>query len=368
MVVVLKGWNMRHILVLNIGSSSIKYDLFNGEKVVLWGYLERVKDYSKGIRQIISKIKKHDIAVDAVGHRVVHGGGHSKSVKLNKKKVKELDKISELAPLHDVPEVKGIKTCMKLFKVPHVAIFDTAFHQTMPEKAYTYALPGALAKKHKIRRYGFHGTSHNYVAHEAAQLMRKPLSKVKVITCHLGNGCSVCAIDSGKSVDTSMGFTPLEGLVMGTRSGDMDPAIVTYLQRKEKLNSAKVESLLNKKSGLLGLCGKTDMRDIHKSADKKSKLALDVFCYRLTKYIGAYAAAMNGVNAIVFTGGIGQHAWWVREKVLQNLTHLGVRFSNRLNKQNNVRISSAHSRVWVFVIPTDEELMMCREVRKLLKK
>ena len=361
---------MEHILILNIGSSSIKYDLFKGEETVLKGYLERVKDYEKGIRQIIRDINHKGLKVDAIGHRVVHGGGHSKSVLIDKKKVKELEKISELAPLHNIPEVKGIRTCMKLFKVPQVAVFDTAFHQTMPEKAYAYALPSAIAAKHKIRRYGFHGTSHNYVAHEAARLMCKKIDDAKIITCHLGNGCSIAAIKHGKSIDTSMGFTPLEGLVMGTRCGDMDPAIIPFLQHKEKLDYKKIEELLNKKSGLLGICGKTDMRDIHKAleTDKKAKLAHEVFCYRLVKYIGAYIAAMDGVNAIVFTGGIGEHAWWVREEVMKHFRHIGARISKRSNMQNKLKISSIASRVWVFAIPTNEELMMCREVRKVLEK
>jgi acetate kinase len=200
--------------------------------------------------------------------------------------------------------------------------------------------------------------------------MCKRIGDVKIITCHLGNGCSIAAVDHGKSVDTSMGFTPLEGLVMGTRCGDIDPAIIPFLQHKEKLNYQKVEELLNKKSGLLGLCGKTDMRDIHKAlaGNKKAKLAHEVFCYRLVKYIGAYIAAMGGVNAIVFTGGIGQHAWWVREEVLKNFKYAGVRISSRANKQNKVNISSIASSVWVLVIPTNEELMMCREVRKVLGK
>ncbi len=360
---------MRNILILNIGSSSIKYDLFSGEETVLKGYIERVKDYENGISQIIQEIKEKGLEVDAIGHRVVHGGTHSSPAGLDRKKVKELDSISELAPLHNIPEVKGIRTCMKLFKVPQVAVFDTAFHQTMPEKAYTYAIPSALAKKHRIRRYGFHGASHNYVAHEAARLMGKPLSKVRIVTCHLGNGCSICAIDKGHSVDTSMGFTPLEGLVMGTRSGDIDPAIVLFLQHKEKLSYKQAEELLNKRSGLKGLCGKTDMRDIHKTAktDKKSQLALDVFCYRIIKYIGAYIAAMDGVDAIVFTGGIGENAWWVRENVMDQFRHAGLRYSKRKNRNNKQKLSSPHSRIWAFAIPTNEELMMAREVRNVLK-
>jgi acetate kinase len=335
---------MQHILVLNIGSSSIKYDLFDGEKVLLKGYLERVKDYEKGLKQIFWEIEKRGHKIDAIGHRVVHGGTHSESVRLGKKKVAELEKISELAPLHNVPEVKGIKICMKMFDVPQVAIFDTAFHQTIPAAAYTYALPAKLSKKHKIRRYGFHGTSHHYVAQEAARLMGKGLSKVKVVTCHLGNGCSVCAVDEGHSVETSMGFTPLEGLVMGTRSGDVDAAVVGYLQHKEKMNYRRVDEVLNKESGLLGLCGKKDMRDIHSAVgkDASARLAQDVFVHRLVKYIGAYIAVMGGVNAIVFTGGIGENAWWIREKVLSHFDYAGVRFSKKENRKNSEKISAAH--------------------------
>lgn len=361
---------VNHILILNIGSSSIKYDLFCGEETVLKGYMERVADYSRGIRKITSEINKRGLKVDAIGHRVVHGGSHSESVLINAKKVKELENISELAPLHNIPELKGIKACRKLFRVPQVAVFDTAFHQTMPKKAYTYAIPAQLASKHRIRRYGFHGTSHSYVAHEAAHLMMKPFGKAKIITCHLGNGCSVCAVAHGKSVDTSMGFTPLEGLVMGTRSGDIDPAIVTFLQEKGKMNRLRVEQMLNNESGLLGICGKKDMRDIHNASeqDKRAKLAQDVFCYRLVKYIGAYIAAMDGVHAIVFTGGIGENAWWIREEVMRHFSHLGFRLDKRANMQNLHKISSFSSRIWAFVIPTNEELMMVREVRTVLKK
>ncbi len=361
---------MEHILILNIGSSSIKYSLFEGEKSVLRGYLERVNDYAKGILQIVKLVDQRGFKIDAIGHRVVHGGTNSKSIRLDAKRIKALDKIVELAPLHDGPELKGIRACMKLFKVPQVAIFDTAFHQTMPEKAFTYALPKALAKKHMIRRYGFHGPSHDYISHEAARLMGRPISKTKIVTCHLGNGCSIAAIDGGKSVDTSMGFTPLEGLVMGTRSGDLDPAIVPYLQHKENWNFRKVEQLLNKSSGLLGICGKNDMRDIHNamSKDHDSLVAHQVFCYRIIKYIGAYIAAMGGVDAIVFTGGIGEHAWWVREEILSHFNYLGLRLNKRANRESKTRISSHLSKKWVFVIPTQEELMMSREVRKVLGK
>jgi acetate kinase len=357
-----------NILVLNIGSSSIKYDLFHEDSCLLKGKTERVQNYEHGIRQIIDSIKSKGLSVDAVAHRVVHGGSHSEPALITKKKLKELSQLIELAPLHDDPEIEGIKACMKLFKVPQAAVFDTAFHQTMPPKAYTYAIPTELAKRHRIRRYGFHGTSHKYVAHEAARLMGKDISDCKIITCHLGNGCSVSAVLHGKSVDTSMGFTPLEGLVMGTRSGDIDPAIITFLQHKERISYAHITEMLNKKSGLLAMCGKADMRDIHYAAahDPRARLAEQVFCYRLTKYIGAYIAAMNGVNAIVFTGGIGENAWWIREEVMKNLGYCGARISKRANRQNKEKISAIHSSVWVFAIPTNEELMMAREARRVL--
>jgi acetate kinase len=359
-----------NVLILNIGSSSIKYDLFQEDDAVLKGKIERVRNYEQGIRQIISEIKDKGLSVDAVGHRVVHGGTHSEPALITKKKLKELGQLIELAPLHDAPEIDGIKACMRLFKVPQVAVFDTAFHQTLPEKAYTYAIPQELAKRHRIRRYGFHGTSHKYVCHEAARLMGKDISDCKIISCHLGNGCSAAAVMHGRCIDMSMGFTPLEGLVMGTRSGDIDPAIIPFLQNKEKMNYKQAEEMLNKKSGLLALCGKTDMRDIHAAAahDAKARLAQEVFCYRLTKYIGAYIAAMNGVNAIVFTGGIGENAWWIREEVMKNLSYCGARISKSANRANKEKISAMHSRVWVFAIPTNEELMMAREVRKALER
>jgi len=361
---------MEHVLILNIGSSSIKYEVFKHEIVVLKGLIERVKDYEKGIKQIIELIDKQGIRLDAIGHRVVHGGNHSEPAIIDKEKIKELEEISELAPLHNIPQVKGIKTCMKLFNIPQVAIFDTAFHHLIPEKAHTYAIPKEIAKKHKIRRYGFHGPSHKYVSHEAAKIIGKPIEKLKIITCHLGNGCSIAAIKHGRSVDTSMGFTPLEGLVMGTRCGDIDPAIIPFLEHKEKLDYKKIEELLNKKSGLLGMSGKTDMRDIHTSldTDTNAKLAHEVFCYRLTKYIGAYAAAMNGVDAIVFTGGIGEHAYWVREEILRNFEHLKLRVNAKANRENKTKIHGFTSRVKVLVIPTNEELMLARETRRLLNK
>jgi acetate kinase len=362
---------MTNTLILNIGSSSIKYALYSEESLVLKGMIDRIRDYGNGMQQILKEVKSKGFSVEAVGHRIVHGGSRAESGKLDAKMMRELDRVSELAPLHNIPELKGVRAAKKIFRVPHVAVFDTAFHQTMPEKAWRYALPTGLAEKYNIRRYGFHGTSHQFVADAAAKLMQRPLSKTKIITCHLGNGCSITAVSGGKSVETSMGFTPLEGLVMGTRSGDIDPAVVSYLQRKEKKSAAVVEDMLNNEAGMKGLCGKNDMRDVHRKADRgdrRSQVALDVFCHRLVKYIGAYAAVMNGVDAIVFTAGIGENAWWIREKVLDSLGYIGLRYSKRKNTANALRVSSTHSKVWVFVIPTDEELMMVREVNKLLKQ
>jgi len=357
-----------NILVLNIGSSSIKYDLFKDDETLLKGRIERVKSFEKAIKQVISEIETKGIHVDAVGHRVVHGGEHEAPQIITKENIKQFNPLKELAPLHDVPELAGIEICMKLFSVPQVAVFDTAFHQTIPEKAHTYAIPSELAKKHKIRRYGFHGTSHKYVVHEAAKFLGKPLEQLKIISCHLGNGCSICAVKHGKSVDTSMGFTPLEGLVMGTRSGDIDPAIIPFLMHKEKLNYRQIEEMFNKKSGLLGICGKTDMRDIHDHLDDpKMKLAQDVFCYRITKYIGAYIAAMNGVDAMVFTGGIGENAWWIRKEVCSSLSNLGIKINEKANHTNNRKISSFTSKARILVIPTNEELMIAREVKKKIE-
>lgn len=365
-----KRKQFEHILILNIGSSSIKYDLFRGEQAILKGLLERVHDHTKGITKVMSEISKRGLQVDAAGHRVVHGGSHTRPAILNAKKIKELEKISELAPLHNKPELKGIKACAKILRKPQAALFDTAFHQSIPEKAHTYALPSRLCRKHGIRRYGFHGTSHDHAAREAARMMMKPIRKSKIITCHLGNGCSVCAVENGRSIDTSMGFTPLEGLVMGTRSGDIDPAIIPFLQAKERLNPRATEKILNHESGLLGLCGRKDMRDIHAASenDRKARLAQDIFCYRLIKYIGAYIAAMDGVHAIVFTGGIGENAWWIREEVLRHFRHIGFRLDRKANRNNSHKISSFTSRVWAFVIPAEEELMMCRQTRELLEK
>ncbi|MBT5021589.1 acetate/propionate family kinase [Candidatus Woesearchaeota archaeon] len=367
-----------NILIINAGSSSIKYSLFENKKLLINGLEERVKDYKKILKKIIKQLAAQNYTIDAIGHRVVHGGKITKSKRITKKLVKQLDKIKELAPLHDIPEINCIKFCLENFKVPQIAIFDTSFHSTIPDYAYTYAIPQKISKKLGIRRYGFHGMSHKYVSLHAANVLKKPLSKLKLITCHLGNGASITAINRGKSIDTSMGFTPLEGLVMGTRSGDLDPAIIPFLQKQKNsiinLNLNKTELFLNKKCGLKGICGMNDMRDIYNSKSKDAKLAIEVFCYRLKKYIGSYMAALNGVDAIIFTGGIGENAEWIREKTLKNMDFFGINLDKKKNKiskaamQGPLVISKNNSKIKILVVKTNEELMMCEEVISIVSR
>lgn len=360
----------KNVLLLNVGSSSIKYTVYSDGKMKEQDYIERVIDFNKELDRLFAGFKNKGLVFDAVGHRVVHGGKQTSSVRIDQRIIKEIESFCELARLHNPYELLGIKIAMEHFKVPHVAVFDTAFHTTIPEKAAIYAIPLELSKKHRIRRYGFHGISHAFVAAQAAKILRKPLSKLKLITCHLGNGCSVCAIDHGKSVETSMGFTPLEGLVMGTRSGDLDPAIVNYLEKKERLSNSKVNDLLNKRSGLLGLSGMSrDIRDLLKarSKSKQALFALDVFCHRLVKYVGAYAAVLGGVDAIVFTAGIGENSSYVRDKVLSNFGHLGLKIDKMKNNKDSPIISSTGSKVKVLVIKTDEAKMMLSEVDRSVK-
>jgi acetate kinase len=314
--------------------------------------------------------------INAVGHRVVHAGEkYATSVALSKEVIDALTECIELAPLHNPPNIIGIEACEKIMPgVPMVGVFDTAFHQTMPKQAYIYALPYELYEKYKIRRYGFHGTSHKYVSEKTAEFLGKPLSELKLITCHLGNGASVAAVNHGKSVDTSMGFTPLEGLVMGTRAGDMDPAIVTFLQDKEKLSSDEVNSLLNKKSGVLGISKlSSDFRDIEdaaKNGNENAQLALDVYNYRVKKYIGSYMAAMNGADAIIFTAGLGENSDVVREAICKDMDFLGIKIDTEKNKVRGklTDISAEGSRVKVLIVPTNEELMIARDTMKLIGK
>lgn len=395
------------VLVLNCGSSSLKYQFLdmNTETALATGLCERIGidgkhtykndrgekisikpslvNHTAAINSVIDMLTRVDTGVigemseiDAIGHRVVHGGEEFAASVIIDEDVKEVIKqCCEIAPLHNPPNLVGIEVCEGLMPgVPQVAVFDTAFHQTMPQKAFIYALPYEMYTKHKVRRYGFHGTSHLFVSNRVAELMGKPIEELKIVSCHLGNGASVTAIDGGRSVDTTMGFTPLEGLVMGTRAGDIDPAILDYIAEKEKMSSKAVTNMLNKESGVLGLSGvSSDFRDIEEASaygNERAKLALDVFVYRVQKYIGSYAAAMNGVDAIVFTAGLGENSINDRALVLDGLTFLGVECDP---VRNNVRgkekeISTPESRVKAFVVPTNEELVIARDTKKLLDK
>ena len=315
--------------------------------------------------------------IGAVGHRVVHGGEKfASSVVITDEVKKAVEECNDLAPLHNPANLIGVAACEKLMPgTPMVAVFDTAFHQTMPEKAYMYGLPYEYYEKYKVRRYGFHGTSHSFVSKRAAEVMGRPYDEVKTIVCHLGNGSSVSAVLNGKCVDTSMGLTPLEGLVMGTRSGDIDPAIMEFIAKKENLDIDGVMNVLNKKSGVFGISGglSSDFRDLTdamNAGDKKATIAMDVFSYRVAKYIGSYAAAMNGVDDIVFTAGIGENDDYVREEVCKYLGYLGVDFDSEVNKGlrgKEAELTKEGSKVKVFVIPTNEELAIARETLALVK-
>jgi acetate kinase len=396
------------ILVLNCGSSSIKYQLMDTDtKIALAkGIVERIgmsgallkHQRSDGDSITISgEILDHTIAIeyvlavllspnhgvikdkseiDAVGHRVVHGSEtFASSVLINNEVMKELQANIELAPLHNPHNISGILACQRhLPNTPQVGVFDTAFHQQMPPHAYLYGIPYELYRRHKIRRYGFHGTSHYYVSHRAAELLNKPIDKLKIVTCHLGNGCSMAAVKYGISIDTTMGFTPLEGLLMGTRSGDLDPQVILYIMGKEGLTKAEAETLLNKHSGLIGLSGtSSDMREIEsemEAGDKKSKIAFDVFTYRVKKYIGAYAAAMGGIDAVVFTGGIGENSINVRRAVCSDMEFLGIKINEEKNasKEKEKNISDDNSKVAVLVIPTNEELVIAMDTDRIVKE
>jgi acetate kinase len=352
---------MMRILVINCGSSSIKYKLFAmpGEHDITKGIIEhigelgsKIKDHYTGLAIVLGRVKR----VDLVGHRVVHGAEEfKKPVLINTSVIREIKQCCELAPIHNPANLAGILACKKLLPgVAQIAVFDTAFHQTLPDYAYIYGLPYEYYQRFGIRKYGFHGTSHQYVAGEAARRLGKPITKLKIITCHLGNGCSITAVDRGKSIDTSMGFTPLEGLIMGTRCGDIDPALVTYIMHKKKLNIFQVEDMLNKASGLKGISGiSNDMRVLEERAKmghQRAKLAIDIFIYRIKKYIGAYTAIMSGCDALVFTGGIGENQKRIRKEILKGVfTHL-----KRKPK--------------VLVIPTDEELLIARQVYGLVRR
>lgn len=397
------------ILVVNVGSSSIKYQLFNmeDETVICKGLLDRIGlsdpifeykvtgqekvklklkidavDHVKGMKMILESLIHPENGclasleeIEAIGHRVVHGGeDFAESVVINAAVIKAIDDSCEIAPLHNPPNLMGIETCQALMpRIKHVAVFDTAFHQTMTPEYYLYALPYEIYEKYKVRRYGFHGTSHNFVSHRAAEMLGKPYEKCKIITIHLGNGASMAAINEGKVIDTSMGFTPLEGLVMGTRCGDIDPAIVYYLMSKLNLDMKKADNYFNKQTGMLGLSGvSSDLRDIIEAADagnQRAQIALAVYCLRVKGYIGNYVAKLNGCDCLVFTAGAGENGYELREKICENLDYLGIKLDvhkNRVRGQET-DISAADSQVKILVIPTNEELMIARETLRLLQ-
>jgi len=378
----LKGERPESILILNCGSSSLKYSFFNTENPEknTRGTVERVDidHYSDAFKAMLAAIKDKG-AVTVVGHRAVHGGEKFTSATLITDDVlAELDKLSPLAPLHNPVNVAGIREARRVFPaVPHVAVFDTAFHATLPSYAYLYGLPNEFYEKHRVRRYGFHGTSHSYVALAAAQFLGRRPRELKMVSCHLGSGASLCAIDHGRSIDTTMGFTPNEGLMMGTRSGDLDPGLVTFLERAEGLSATQVEELLNKKSGLLGLSGiSNDMRDIEQAAqagDARALTAIKTFCYRVRKYIGAYVAAMGGLDVLIFTAGIGERSAGVRASALQGLGFMGIKLDEARNRlarggKEIIRISTDDSPVAVLVVPADEERMIARETLRALSR
>ena len=389
------------ILVINCGSSSIKFKLFEmpKEKVVSFGIVEKIgeeisifkyfgkvnfenklkiNNHQEGLQFIAKTLLENEIKdieeIKGIGHRVVHGGeGFDKSVRIDEEVIKKIEQHIYLAPLHNPHNLSGIKGCMEIFpKSIQVASFDTAFHTTMPEVSYLYAIPYNFYQKYKIRRYGFHGTSHRYVARRTAEIMGKGKYEINVITCHLGNGCSITAVKNGKSYDTSMGLTPLEGLIMGTRSGDIDPGVILYFIEGLNLKPSEISDILNKKSGLLGISEvSNDFRNLLPLYNKNErvKLAIDMFCYRLKKYIGSYMAVLGNVDAITFTGGIGENVPLVREKSLNNMEIFGIKIDKEKNQKivgKEGEISSEDSKVKIFVIPTNEELRIAFDTYQIV--
>jgi acetate kinase len=400
--------------VLNAGSSTLKFQVIrtdeeriagDSDERLAHGVIDRIggealvhlEAAGKPAQKTATPIRDHRAAVetalrwlgdeetgagfrgiDAVGHRVVHGGEKfTRSVLINDTVIAEIEDMIDLAPLHNPHNLKGIRAVRDVLgrDLPQAAVFDTAFHQTLPDRAYLYAIPYSLYRRHRVRRYGFHGTSHRYVAYRYRKLTGTTRDDTRLITLHLGNGCSACAIVDGNSQDTSMGFTPLEGLVMGTRSGDLDPAIIDYVAEKEGMNLHEVEALLNKQSGLLGISGLTnDMRELlaeaHEHDDRRARLAIEIFCYRTRKYIGAYLAGMGGADAVVFTGGIGENAALIRTRILDGLQWLGVQLDAAANERMvdgaEGRISTDDSRLHAWVIPTNEELLIARDTARLV--
>lgn len=390
---------MKKIMAINAGSSSLKFQLFEmpEEKVLTKGLVERIglpnsiftisvngekitqtldiKNHEQAVDMMLDEMKKHGIIqdindLDGTGHRVVQGGDIFETSALVTDEVeKQIEELCELAPLHNPANLMGIRAFRKMLpNIPHVAIFDTSFHTTMPEEAFLYSLPYKYYQDYGIRKYGAHGTSHKFVAERAAELLDRPIEQLRIITCHIGNGASIAAVEGGKSVDTSMGFTPLAGVTMGTRSGNLDPAIIPFLMEKTGKTAQEVINILNKESGLLGISGiSSDLRDIEQKAeegDERAILALDVFASRIHKYIGSYATRMKGLDAIVFTAGVGENSDVVRARVLEGLEFMGVYWDPKLNaglRGKEAFINYPHSPVKVMVIPTDEEVMIARD-------
>lgn len=395
---------MAKIIAINAGSSSLKFQLFEmpSEDVITKGLIERIglndsiftitvngekiketsdiPNHEVAVKLLLDKLTTLEIIksldeINGVGHRVVHGGElFNDSVIITDKVLEQIEGLSELAPLHNPANVTGIKAFHRVLpNVPAIAVFDTAFHQTMPESSFLYSLPYEYYEKYGIRKYGFHGTSHKYVSQRAADLLGRPLEHLRLISCHLGNGASIAAIEGGRSIDTSMGFTPLAGVTMGTRSGNIDPALIPYIMEKTGMTAEEVLDVLNKKSGMLALSGfSSDLRDIEQAAtkgDDRAQLALNVFASKIHKYIGSYAARMYGVDAIIFTAGIGENSDTIRERILKGLEFMGVYFDPALNKTRGEEafINYPHSPVKVIVIPTNEEVMIARDVLRLAK-
>ena len=395
-----------NVLVVNCGSSSLKFQLINSdtEAVAAKGLCERIgidgrlvyqpaggekeiteapmPTHTEAIQMVLDAlvnpktgVLKSLDEVEAIGHRVLHGGSKiTQSVIINDEVISVIDECCDLGPLHNPANLMGIRACMELMPgKPNVAVFDTAFHQTMPPKAYRYAIPTKYYEKYAVRKYGFHGTSHSFVSKETIKYLGLDKDNSKVIVCHLGNGASISAVENGKCVDTSMGLTPLEGLIMGTRSGDLDPAVLEFVCKKENIDVKEMVRILNKESGVMALSNglSSDFRDLVEAMDngnEAAKLAIDAFCYRVAKYVGSYVAAMNGVDAIAFTGGIGENADVVRAKVLSYLGYLGIKMDPEMNKKRgeNFVLSTEDSKVKVAVIPTNEELAICRETVELV--
>jgi acetate kinase len=395
---------MAKIIAINAGSSSLKFQLFEmpSEEVITKGIVERIglkdsiftisvngekikevsdiPDHEVAVKILLDKLTSQGIIqsldeIEGIGHRVVHGGEEfNDSVLITEEVLNKIEELSELAPLHNPANLTGIRAFQQVLpNVTAVAVFDTAFHQTMPENSFLYSLPYEYYKKYGIRKYGFHGTSHKYVSQRAAEMLGRPVEHLRLISCHLGNGASIAAIEGGKSIDTSMGFTPLAGVTMGTRSGNIDPALIPYIMEKTNKNAEQVLNVLNKESGMLGVSGfSSDLRDIEDEAEKgneRAELALKVFADRIHKYIGSYAARMCGVDAIIFTAGIGENSTAIRARVLQGLEFMGIYWDPALNKVRGEEafISYPHSPVKVMVIPTDEEVMIARDVVRLAK-